>query len=156
MYPLIIHGLFEYFMRFIQGDPAFPGAERLLDKRSQVLWQLILLQGLFLMVTFLLSVFLSHRIAGPLFKLRSTMDRMRTGDRDAREVRFRKQDHFAELAESYNGLMRSFESRFDKNTSAAGAALLKLEKLQGQAGPEAQKSIQEAMALMKEIKNPLS
>src|SRR5690348_16886954 len=66
VYPLIVYNMFEYFMRYLMRDPNGPPVQALEDLRHQVMWLLIALQGIFLVVTFLVSIFMSHRIAGPI------------------------------------------------------------------------------------------
>src|ERR1700722_2099189 len=68
VYPAIVHNLFELFFRFLAHEPGGPPIESLLSTRREVLTLLIVLQLVLLLITFLISVFMSHRIAGPLYK----------------------------------------------------------------------------------------
>ena len=107
VYPSIIYSLFDYFFRYVAHDPNSPGLERLKSVRQDLLFWLVVLHLVFMLITFLVSIFISHRIAGPLYKLRMKMDQAKEGDRG--ELQFRKFDHFPELAESYNGLLSQFK-----------------------------------------------
>ncbi|MGZ3688938.1 MAG: hypothetical protein ACXVBW_11590, partial [Bdellovibrionota bacterium] len=68
-YPFIIYNLFDYFIRYLSVDPNGPGLNTLNQMRHDLLWLLFLLELVFVSFTFLLSIFLSHKIAGPLYKL---------------------------------------------------------------------------------------
>jgi len=115
IYPIIIYNVFEYFLNSI--GAVNPGSALSLEKikgiENQVLMLLGVLQLLFLAITFLLSVFLSHRIAGPLFKLRRAMDEVGRGNLDQR-IAFRKKDHFIELQEAFNEMIQSISVRQKK------------------------------------------
>lgn len=50
-----------------------------------------------------LTFFYSHRIAGPLIRLKRCMDKLANGER-VEKMRFRKNDEFKELAASFNKL----------------------------------------------------
>ena len=51
-----------------------------------------------------LSIFWSHRIAGPLYRMRIILKDICEGKK-VKEVRFRKSDEFKELAEDLNKLV---------------------------------------------------
>lgn len=74
---------------------------RMRDVQGQVILLLAALQVIFLAITFLISIFLSHRIAGPLYKLRKSLEEITKGNFDAR-ITFRKNDHFTELQDTFN------------------------------------------------------
>lgn len=63
-------------------------------------WSLILLCGGFVVV---ISLLLSHRIAGPLFRFESTLDNMQMGNLD-NTIRLRDKDEGKELARKINDL----------------------------------------------------
>ena len=104
IYPWIIQAVFSSFLEYVKLDPRGPELARLKSLQGEMSSALIFLQVGFLMVTFLVSIFLSHRIAGPLFKLRKFFAAAKAGNYTQR-IQFRKADHFQELAESYNEMM---------------------------------------------------
>jgi sensor histidine kinase YesM len=70
----------------------------------------ILLGGIqfaFIGVIFVLSVFLSHKIAGPLYKLQNYLRDIREGG-EIRNLFFRDGDNFHEIAEEVNLVMEHF------------------------------------------------
>ena len=54
------------------------------------------------------GLFVSHRIAGPVYRMKKDLERM-TADNQAqlKEIHFRKGDYFPELAEAFNALVKS-------------------------------------------------
>ncbi len=58
----------------------------------------------------LVSLFLSHRIAGPVFRLEKTLEEMAKGNLSLR-ITLRRKDELKELATSMNGLMSSLSER---------------------------------------------
>ena len=58
----------------------------------------------------MISIFLSHRIAGPLFKIRRAMDDVTRGNFDQR-ITFRKNDHFMELQDTFNEMVQHLAVR---------------------------------------------
>ena len=107
---MIIYNLFDYFVRYASVDPAGPSIAGLHETRKQVIVLLVFLQLLFLSITFLISIFTSHRIAGPLYKLRQFFKKS-TDSGQFEELRFRKGDHFQELAQDYNEMMAAVRKR---------------------------------------------
>lgn len=100
IYPIIIYNLFEYFLKFVPAQTP-EMVLRMRDVQGQVIMLLAMLQLVFLAITFLISIFLSHRIAGPLYKLRKALDEISRGNFDQR-ITFRKNDHFTELQDTFN------------------------------------------------------
>ena len=84
--------------------------------RGELVWLLILLQVLFLGITLLISIFVSHRIAGPLYKLNRYLKEAATGNLQG-DLQFRKSDHFKELAESYNEMVNHVQEKLKTNDS---------------------------------------
>ncbi len=65
----------------------------------------ILFNDIVLMILLIVSgVLLTHRIAGPIFRVLSDIDRVLAGEKGVR-VRFRRGDAFPELAEKVNELI---------------------------------------------------
>lgn len=113
VYPLIIYNIFEYFLQLA----ATPGAghptltvEKIKAVENQVLLLLGILQILFLGITFMLSIFLSHRIAGPLHKLKISMQEVARGNLDLR-ITFRKNDHFMDMQDTFNDMIQHLSIR---------------------------------------------
>ena len=60
--------------------------------------------AIFFILISLLGIFISNRIAGPIYKMTKTLNSFQGVD-DLREIQFRKRDFFKELADSFNALV---------------------------------------------------
>lgn len=60
------------------------------------------------------GLYLSHRVAGPVYRLRKHMADLAEGRTD-REVTFRTNDFFPELAEAFNQHMKAMKAKFGKH-----------------------------------------
>ncbi|MEW6534629.1 MAG: HAMP domain-containing protein [Candidatus Auribacterota bacterium] len=58
----------------------------------------------------LIGVFISHKVAGPLYRLKKAMGYVRNGEY-SREIRFRKGDELHDMAVSFNEMSMSLEVR---------------------------------------------
>ncbi|MBN21464.1 MAG: hypothetical protein CL678_09280 [Bdellovibrionaceae bacterium] len=97
-----------FFMQFIEfgqaaefapGDPYFTFIE---DQKE-------LMNSIFLFTAICISAALgvggllfSHRIAGPIYRIKKHMDDTSKGKQELKKIHFRDDDFFQELAESYN------------------------------------------------------
>ncbi|MCD6459837.1 hypothetical protein J7L67_04125, partial [bacterium] len=57
-----------------------------------------------------LSLFASHKIAGPIFRLNSSLKNLAKGKYEER-IKFRKNDYFQEIADNFNRMAESVEQR---------------------------------------------
>ncbi len=100
IYPVTIYDLMSKFITF--AEQAAPGsASTLLEKRESLIVVLGLWQLGITVVTFIVCIFFSHKIAGPLYKLQKFLTGVRDGH-DYGRLFFRNGDYFQELAEDYN------------------------------------------------------
>lgn len=111
---------FLFFWRVAHGDPllGFQVNESFLS----VLGQIQLRRNILLGVTSLLifstiaawAFLISHRIVGPLDRLRKHMDSVAKGE-TLEDVEFRKDDFFPELARSYNRQLSKLRPKEKRN-----------------------------------------
>lgn len=120
IYPLIVDSLFGYFIRFASLDPNGPSILQLQRTRTEIFWLLVATQVIFLAMAFLISLFMAHRIAGPLYKLRQHFAKARDGVL-GEKLFFRKSDYFQEVAADYNVMMASVLARLGKGAGAPSA-----------------------------------
>lgn len=104
VYPVIIYNLFDFFARYLAKDPAGPGIIAIQTLRKEVIFLLVFFQLNFLIITFMISIFVSHRIAGPLHKLKLFL-RQNGNGKISPDLSFRRQDHFQDLADEYNSML---------------------------------------------------
>jgi methyl-accepting chemotaxis protein len=100
-YPLVIYNLFDLFFRYLSRDPNGPGLAALQTFRQEIIFLLATFQIFFLIITFMISIFVSHRIAGPLYKLKNFF-KQNGGGKLSPDLHFRKNDHFQDVAHEYN------------------------------------------------------
>jgi methyl-accepting chemotaxis protein len=69
----------------------------------------ILLNDLVIMVLLIImGIFMTHRIAGPVYRVQKDIERVLDGEKGVR-VKFRKGDSFPELAEKVNSLIERID-----------------------------------------------
>lgn len=102
------------------------------------------------------GIALSHRVAGPMYRLADSMRRVRDGQLDFR-VRLRRHDHLEELATTFNAMVEGLEGQRDiaermraEARARLEAALEKLRAGEAEDLPEALRLIEEAEGLLKD------
>ena len=140
-YPLIILNLFDYFMRYVKTDPSAPPIARILEIEHDVLILVGVMQVVFLVITFMISIFVSHRIAGPLYKLGMFFKKARDGNL-AEKLQFRRTDYFHEVADGYNEMMEKIRTRGGAIVAVQPTeAILRIERILENIPPELHGSI---------------
>ena len=86
---------------FITKNPL--AVQALKEARSEFIILMVVLEVCFVLLTFVLAIFHSHKIAGPLYKLKISMTALKQGVLD-RHISFRAKDNFTELAEEFNSM----------------------------------------------------
>lgn len=81
-----------------------------------------------LAIAFGLSLFLSHFIAGPLYRFERTLEEMRDGNLSV-QVRLRPHDEFKEIAELFNMTLMSLRFKVKKERETLQASLDKMKSL---------------------------
>lgn len=117
IYPIVIYNIFEFFIKSASTTGGNPIAALTPDKiknlQNQVLVVLGVLQLIFLGITFILTIFISHRIAGPLYKLKRAMEDVAKGNFDLR-ISFRKNDHFKDIQDTFNDMVQAVGLKKDR------------------------------------------
>lgn len=139
-YPLIISNLFDYFLRYLALDPSGPALVQLEQTRQNLLRLIIVMQLILLSLTFLISLFMSHRIAGPLHQLRKSLQQAQEGDFN-QKLSFRKFDYFPELASGYNEMVNRIQSRLQSQEAKLLETQRQLEKLLSQSDADLRKEL---------------
>ena len=150
IYPLIIDGLFDHFTRLLMERGMAMDMDGVRSTRNDVFWLLIGVQCTFLLIACVVSFFISHRIAGPLHKLKQTMDSAREGTVN-RNLAFRKKDHFQELAESYNALVASLSGGAD--VERVSTVIARIENVMKSTSGDTREQLSAAVADLKKIRS---
>jgi hypothetical protein len=113
IYPITIFELLSRFLEFANTNvhklPEFNSLTiNLEEKRKSLIIVLALWQLGFIGLAFVVNIFLTHKVAGPLFKLKKFFQAIMDGQ-DNGKLYFRNGDYFPDLAESYNGAMEKIK-----------------------------------------------
>jgi methyl-accepting chemotaxis protein len=120
---------------------------KILETRESLLWLLILMQVTFTFLVFLISIFMSHKIAGPLFQLKKLFSEVKNGNLTQR-LAFRSKDYFQDLVPEFNGMMESLQSRIENTDNSAKGAILSLEKALEKVNPEARPELEISLNIL--------
>jgi HAMP domain-containing protein len=111
-----VHQLYgDLEIEVTQPDP-FAGSESvtaLPEKISlfKLLWPVMLVCVMVTLgLAFFFGVIISHRMAGPIYRMRRTLEKIYQGDLRG-EIRLRKKDDFKSLAENINNLSKSWTTQ---------------------------------------------
>jgi len=100
IYPFTIYDLLTSFIEFTAKNSNTTSSQ-LTDKRATLLMILGIWQLGFLLIVFIICIFFSHKIAGPMFKLQKFLHDKRNGTGHDK-LYFRKGDYFHEVADDIN------------------------------------------------------
>lgn len=103
IYPFAIYDLMENFIAYVSSHSP-EQVTQLTARRTDLIMTLILWQIGFSSMIFIVCVFFSHKIAGPVYKLMKFFSGARQGHLSDK-LYFRKGDYFHELAADYNDTM---------------------------------------------------
>ena len=95
----------------IEETGAFPLGAELIAASIKPLVIIVPIVFIILAFTFLYILFVSHRTAGPLYRLGKAMEKVGKGDLSVK-VKFRKDDELYEVAETFNQMVEGLKKRF--------------------------------------------
>lgn len=101
IYPWVIYDAYSKLISLANNNGLANTAQKLIEQKSSVIQLLILFQLVFVALVFIICIFQSHKIAGPLYKLRKYLNAIREGNSQDK-LYFRKGDNFKDLAQEYN------------------------------------------------------
>lgn len=93
VYPLL---LWDFFNEIVSLQPQLK--TRISSAKQEFIFFLVLVQLIFTGVVFIVFIFMTHKIAGPLFKLKKHLSNIRQGE-PITPLTFRGGDHFSDVAE---------------------------------------------------------
>lgn len=105
MYPWTIYDLFEKIIALQPGNKS-----NVEEGRAYLLSILALAQISFLGVIFVVSIIISHKIAGPMFKLKRYLQEIRSGA-PITKIYFRDGDSFQDIADEVSETMEFIQER---------------------------------------------
>jgi ABC-type multidrug transport system fused ATPase/permease subunit len=108
IYPITIYDLSSNYIEYASKSSPFV-SNQLEEMRNSILIFLSLWQLGFIFLVFILCIFFSHKLAGPMYKLQKFLrEKLTTDNRD--KLRFRKGDYFTEVADDINALFERLET----------------------------------------------
>jgi methyl-accepting chemotaxis protein len=138
VFPSILYGTIEAFTRVLEKKIDLPTLQVIRNLQAETMTAIVLFLIVFMATIFLISIFLSHRIAGPIFRIQSALERWPRGSIE-KDVKLRKYDHFIELANSYNAAANQVTNvRNQINVTAE-----KLQKISAELDPKHRSQIQD-------------
>lgn len=93
IYPVIIY---DFFQLVLANSPNVSGAMK--DAQKDLIYYLILIQAVIILLVFLVFIFFTHKIAGPLYKLKAHLLGIREGQ-PVTPLAFRNGDYFHDVAD---------------------------------------------------------
>lgn len=150
VYPFIVQMLFDFFIRMMAHDPLGPDIETLERVRTQVLTLIMATEATFLVMTFLIASFLSHRIAGPLFKLRKSFADFASGQLD-RPLKFRAKDHFQNVADDFNHMVNHLRDRSRHDAEMLAVTISRVSQASDKGSDDVRNELTPALAILKKL-----
>ena len=109
IYPVII---LDFFSIVSQRLPSL--ALEISNVQSDLIFYLILIQVVLALVVFLSFIFFTHKIAGPLYKLRIHLEGIREG-KAITPLNFRSGDYFHEVADEVSLFLETIRSKQERD-----------------------------------------
>jgi hypothetical protein len=108
IYPVAIYDIFEKFTSLLGGS-----SEQFVEQRNNLFMYLIAIQSTFMILMVVICLLVSHRIAGPMYKLTKYLAELREG-KEVGELYFREGDYFPEVADEINKTIKYLNSKANK------------------------------------------
>ena len=154
IFPIFVYTLFESMEHHALFSKSSAALLALREARSDMVVFFVVMTVVTAATSFLLALFHSHRIAGPLYKLRMSMVAMQQGVLN-QHIKFRTKDNFMELADGFNAMTDSIFIRRRRDFERVNSVIPKLERLQSTLLGEDQASVTEVLNALQELSREL-
>lgn len=104
IYPVIF---IDFVNELVTKNPGF--ADGAVRAKQDLLLYLVPIQLLFAVLTFIVSIFMTHKIAGPMYKLKNHLADIRQGE-PVSALEFRAGDHFHDVAEEVSSFLETIDN----------------------------------------------
>ncbi len=112
-YPITLLDVLEKFIQHVSlTDPL--KTEKLVNYKNTLIIVLLLFQVGFTALFFIICIFISHKVAGPMFKLQKFLASVRDGEQCGK-LYFRKGDYFPEVADDLNDTFDSIREQYEND-----------------------------------------
>lgn len=109
IYPVI---LIDFFDEVTTKNPEV--AANVLNARNDLIYFLLTIQILFTALVFIVFIFMTHKIAGPLHKMKTHLSKIREGEAIT-PLTFRGGDHFQDVAEEVTLFLETVSNNQEKD-----------------------------------------
>ncbi len=109
IYPVIIY---DFFNLIILNTPNIP--ENILAAKNNLIVYLFIIQSVITSLVFVIFIFFTHKIAGPLYKLKNHLASIREGH-PISALTFRKGDYFEDVAEEVTLFLETVATNQEKD-----------------------------------------
>ena len=154
IFPIFVYTLFESMENHTLFSTSTAAIADLREARSDMIIFFVVMTVVTTLTAFLLALFHSHRIAGPLYKLRMSMVAMQQGVLN-QHIKFRTKDNFTELADGFNAMTDSIFIRRRRDFERVSSVIPKLERLQSALSGEEQACVTEVLSALQELSREL-
>lgn len=105
IYPFVIYDLIVKFGEKIEST------EKLAQLKNDLITALALWEIGFMVIVFIVVIFISHKIAGPMYKLKQHLSSIKNGEPYG-NIKFRSGDYFADLADDFNAAINQVKLEY--------------------------------------------
>ena len=152
VFPFTIYQLFDFFLSLMQSQMMGAPYEIIKQTKGQIIYVLIGSEIVLVFLVFLMSIFVSHKIAGPIYRLRKFLDEI-SGGVFTKKVNFRKGDYFLELADDMNVFCSKILDLKKKDHDLIEKNIIpNLESAHRNLSGEPKKQIEDALNALKELR----
>lgn len=146
--------LFEIIVKVVDQSKLVSATtiDELIQYKRALIVILVFFQLGFTALTFAICVFISHRIAGPIYKISIFLTSIKKGENRGK-LFFRKHDYFKDLAEEYNGAMKSFQDNYQKDFAYLNEVRVYLETISPDLPVDKRSALSEVGHKLGEIQN---
>lgn len=123
--------------------------------KDQSIKLLILWEIAFILITFVSCIIMTHRIAGPVYKLKRYLMNIRNGVIDGK-LEFRAGDYLHDLADEVNLTVDSIQSRFQQDSVYISEATTYLKNLKVSIPDDKKVVVEEIIKKLKEIEESMT
>jgi len=107
IFPVLLNQTFMMLAEQLVSNPNGPEVSLVMDVRREILTGIFILEAVVLVALVGISIFISHRIAGPVYKLNLYLKEAAATGQLKGDLKFRSTDHFQEIATNYNAMVEA-------------------------------------------------
>lgn len=132
-----------------------PSFAPILTERKNTLWIILTMwEAGFLGIIFAITIFFSHKVAGPLYRLKIYLDELKKGKGTA-EISLREGDYFQELVLDVQKTLEFISAEYNKDYSPLSDAIRQLGHLRSSFPAEKRESFDKVVEKLTEIQDRL-